>query len=214
MFRITALTLAAAVSHAQAQTSIPEILSSISEKRIEANIRKLVSFGTRNSLSDPDDAVRGIGAARRWIKAELERCATGTPLQIAFDEHLVEAGARVPKPTRFVNVVATLPGTRSLASTRCSSNATCSRPPDAFEQPSSSPLIQRRAAPMPRVGDCVSEAVWRVPNDTSLRMFASMRAGEIAPTISAMRGLRSPGAPSAGALAASASTRRVPAFMY
>ena len=97
----------------QARTSIPEILSSISEKRIEANIRKLVSFGTRNSLSSVEDEKRGVGAARRWIKAELERCSVGTPLQVAFDEHFIESGRRVPKPTNFVNVVATLPGTQS-----------------------------------------------------------------------------------------------------
>src|SRR5436189_4034269 len=97
-------------AQAQAQTAIPEILSGISEKRIEANIRTLASFGTRNSLSNPDDEKRGVGAARRWIKAELERCSAGTPLQVAFDEHLIESGARVPKPTKFVNVVATLPG--------------------------------------------------------------------------------------------------------
>jgi len=97
---------------AEAQTSIPEILSGISEKRIEANVLALASFGTRNSLSNPDDEKRGIGAARRWIKAELERCSAGTPLQVAFDEHLVESAARVPKPTKFVNIVATLPGTQ------------------------------------------------------------------------------------------------------
>ena len=101
-----------AAAQAQAQTSIPEILTGISEKRIEANIRKLASFGTRNSLSNPDDEKRGIGAARRWIKGELERCSAGTPLQVAFDEHLIESGSRVPKPTKFVNVVATLPGTQ------------------------------------------------------------------------------------------------------
>ena len=111
-YRLAALACLLAATQAQAQTSIPEILSQVSEKRIEANIRKLASFGTRNSLSNPDDEKRGIGAARRWIKAELERCSAGTPLQVAFDENLVESGRRVPKPTNFVNVVATLPGSQ------------------------------------------------------------------------------------------------------
>lgn len=109
---LAALACGLAVTQAQAQTSIPDILSAISAKRIEANIRKLVSFGTRNSLSNPDDEKRGVGAARRWIKEELERCSAGTPLQVAFDEHRIESGPRVPKPTSFVNVVATLPGTQ------------------------------------------------------------------------------------------------------
>jgi hypothetical protein len=89
------------------------IVSAVSPERIEARIRQLVSFGTRNSLSDTKSETRGIGAARRWIKAELEACAkaSGGRLEVAFDEHLVESGRRVPRPTTFVNVVATLPGT-------------------------------------------------------------------------------------------------------
>ena len=91
---------------------IAEIVGQVSPVRIEANIRKLVSFGTRNSLSDTTSETRGVGAARRWIKAELERCSkeAGGRLEVAFDEHLIEAGARVPRPTNFVNVVATLRG--------------------------------------------------------------------------------------------------------
>src|ERR1700674_5454727 len=91
---------------------IAEIAAGVSAARIEATIRKLAAFGTRNSLSDDASDTRGIGAARRWIKAELERCAkdNGGRLQVAFDEHLIESGVRVPKPTKFVNVVATLPG--------------------------------------------------------------------------------------------------------
>jgi hypothetical protein len=95
-----------------ANPAIARIVSEVSRERIEATIRKLASFGTRNSLSDTTSETRGIGAARRWIKAELERCSTGTPLQVAFDEHVVEKGSRVPRPTTFVNVVATLPGTQ------------------------------------------------------------------------------------------------------
>ncbi len=91
---------------------ISAIISEISPARIEARIRKLASFGTRNSLSDPTSETRGVGAARRWIKAELDACAreSGDRLKVAFDEHLVTTGPRVPKPTNIVNVVATLAG--------------------------------------------------------------------------------------------------------
>ena len=112
MNRIFLLALCAVASSAQAATSIPEMLSQVSAQRIEANIRKLVSFGTRNSLSDADDGKRGIGAARRWIKGELEHCSEGTPLEVAFDDHYVESGSRIPKPVHIVNVVATLPGSQ------------------------------------------------------------------------------------------------------
>jgi len=45
--------------------------------RLKADVEKLVSFGTRHSLSNPDDPVRGIGAARRWFADELGRIAAG-----------------------------------------------------------------------------------------------------------------------------------------
>lgn len=109
----TALLLAVAAMAATAQAGqVEDILGQISQQRIEANIRKLASFGTRNSLSDPDHPTRGIGAARRWIHDEMKRCG-GDRLQVTFDEHLIESGPRVPKPTKFVNVVATLPGTQA-----------------------------------------------------------------------------------------------------
>ena len=45
--------------------------------RLKATVEKLVSFGTRHTLSSPDDAVRGIGAARTWTGGELTRIADG-----------------------------------------------------------------------------------------------------------------------------------------
>lgn len=92
---------------------IVRIVEEISVQRIETTIRKLVSFHTRHTLSETESDTRGIGAARRWIKAELERCSAGTPLKVEFDDHLVPPGPRVPQPTHVVNVVATLPGAQA-----------------------------------------------------------------------------------------------------
>ncbi|NRF67641.1 M20/M25/M40 family metallo-hydrolase [Aquincola sp. S2] len=94
--------------------AIAALLAEISPQRIEARIRTLAAFETRHTLSETDSPTRGIGAARRWIKAELEACSreAGGRLQVAFDEHLEPAGARVPSATPIVNVVATLPGTQ------------------------------------------------------------------------------------------------------
>ena len=91
---------------------IAKVVADVSAQRIESTIRKLASFGTRNSLSPDTSDTRGIGAARRWIKAQLDECAarSGGRLQVALDDHLVEKADRLPGPTRFVNVVATLPG--------------------------------------------------------------------------------------------------------
>lgn len=111
---------AAAAAPGATNPQIEAIVREISAGRIEATIRKLVSFGTRNSLSAVDDDKRGIGAARRWIKSRLEECSreAGGRLQVAFDEHLVEQGSRVPRPTKFVNVVATLPGAQPESAAR------------------------------------------------------------------------------------------------
>ena len=47
----------------------------IDPDRIEANVRKLASFGTRHTLSSQTDPVRGIGAARDWLLAEFQQYA-------------------------------------------------------------------------------------------------------------------------------------------
>jgi hypothetical protein len=104
--------LSAAAGTDRPNAAVRAVVAGVSPARIEATIRTLAGFGTRNSLSDTASETRGIGAARRWIKARLEDCArdSGGRLQVAFDEHHVESGPRVPRPTDFVNVVATLPG--------------------------------------------------------------------------------------------------------
>ena len=62
---------------AAADPQIAAALQQVSAQRIQANIEKLVSFGTRSTLSAQDPASiaagHGIGAAREWIKSEFER---------------------------------------------------------------------------------------------------------------------------------------------
>ena len=99
------------------QAQINKILGEISQQRIESHIRKLVSFETRHTMSDTESDTRGIGAARRWIKSELERCGAGK-LQVAFDSHVAPVSARISRPTEIVNVVATLPGTQEASKDR------------------------------------------------------------------------------------------------
>ncbi|SFD49398.1 M28 family peptidase [Massilia yuzhufengensis] len=100
------------------QPQINKIVAEVSPKRIEAYVAKLVGFGTRHTMSETESDTRGIGAARRWIKSELERCGAGTALQVAFDSHVAPVSARISRPTEIVNVVATLPGTQDAAKDR------------------------------------------------------------------------------------------------
>ena len=64
------LCLSAAFSVADEKSIDPrvrKILDEVSESRIRSTIEKLVSFGTRNTMSTQDDPARGVGAARQWI---------------------------------------------------------------------------------------------------------------------------------------------------
>src|SRR5687767_8093377 len=68
------------------------LIDSVSAARIEHDIRTLAGFGTRHTLSDTTSETRGIGAARRWIKAELDRVSTvcGGCLEIEYHRALVD----------------------------------------------------------------------------------------------------------------------------
>jgi Peptidase family M28 len=100
-----------------ADPQIAGALRQISAQRIQANIEKLVSFGTRSTISAQDPASiaagRGIGAAREWIKSELERYSKdcGGCLEVKTDSFTQEPAERIPKATEITNVHAVLKGT-------------------------------------------------------------------------------------------------------
>src|SRR4029079_17482444 len=56
----------------QRDPAIAAALGEIDAARIRATDSTLVAFGTRNTLSDTLSSSRGIGAARRWLHAQLE----------------------------------------------------------------------------------------------------------------------------------------------
>jgi hypothetical protein len=91
------------------------ILREIDPDRIEAIVRKLVSFGTRHTLSSQDDPVRGIGAARDWIFAQMSEfaAASGGRMTVELQSYIQEPASRIPTPTRITNVIATLHGSTS-----------------------------------------------------------------------------------------------------
>src|SRR5262245_12169891 len=115
-FAVLGSCLLATLAHAAPDRATPAdvkaMLRNISAQRIEATVRKLVSFGTRNTLSDAKSDERGIGAARRWIKAQLDTCAqqSGGRLTVELDTFIAQPGRRIAQPTELVNVVATLRG--------------------------------------------------------------------------------------------------------
>ena len=102
--------------YAQTDSKIYNIISAVSAERIEADITKLVGFGTRNTFSDTVSETRGIGAARRWIKSELETISKQCDncLNVFYQRDFVtkEGNSRVPKDAWVVNVVAIQKGTK------------------------------------------------------------------------------------------------------
>ena len=94
--------------------TIANIVREIDARNIEATIRKLVSFGTRNTLSEQNDPNRGIGAARDWLYTEFVKVAAASGGRMTVEKQSYEQAkaARVPQPTIVTNVVATLKGTQ------------------------------------------------------------------------------------------------------
>ena len=105
---------------AKPNPKIEKIVAEISAENIEKIVKKLVSFGTRHTLSDQESPTRGIGAARRWIKQEFDRYAaeSGGRLIVAEDEFVQPPTQRVPREVKLVNVVATLTGTQAESKDR------------------------------------------------------------------------------------------------
>jgi len=96
---------------------IAAALQQVSAERIRANIEKLVSFGTRLTISAQDPAAigagRGVGAAREWLESEFERYAKdcGGCLEVKTDAFTEPAADRIPQPAEITNVYAVLRGT-------------------------------------------------------------------------------------------------------
>jgi hypothetical protein len=85
-----------------------DIAQGSSSSRIKADIEKLVSFGTRHSLSETGSGTQGIGAARRWIKAEFEAISAecGGCLEIMMIGDTISGQARISDPTEIISVIA------------------------------------------------------------------------------------------------------------
>ena len=109
---LIAALLATAATGATAQASpqverLAAIVAPVSGARMKATVEKLVSFGTRHTLSWQTDPKRGIGASVRWAEAEMKHFG----LQTLQTCDTVTKLPRVPTPTRVCNAVAIQRGT-------------------------------------------------------------------------------------------------------
>lgn len=92
---------------------LAQMLNQIDPKRIQAIIEKLVSFGTRHTLSNQTDPTRGIGAARDWIASEMRAIASVSKgrMSVTVPSYVQPPASRIPNDTVISNVIATLQGT-------------------------------------------------------------------------------------------------------
>ncbi|KAF2265910.1 putative zinc metalloprotease [Lojkania enalia] len=93
-------------------SELREMLSAIDPVRIEATIKKLVSFGTRHTLSNQTDPKRGIGAARDWIASQMKEYAEESEgrVTVSVEGYVQGVANRIPFPVRISNVLAKIKG--------------------------------------------------------------------------------------------------------
>ncbi|KAI2626334.1 hypothetical protein GGS21DRAFT_540830 [Xylaria nigripes] len=97
----------------QPSRELASILANVDPARIEATIKKLVSFGTRHTMSTQTSKTRGIGAARDWIHSEFKRYADASDGRLSVETigYMQQPDGRIDRPTHISDIVATLHGT-------------------------------------------------------------------------------------------------------
>jgi Zn-dependent M28 family amino/carboxypeptidase len=116
---LAAITAPATPAEQVRQTADPALtaaVKSISPANIRSDVEKLVTFGTRSTISAQDPAAiaagHGIGAAREWLESQFEAYSRecGGCLEVKTDEFVQEPGGRIAQPTPLTNVYAVLKG--------------------------------------------------------------------------------------------------------
>ena len=100
----------------QKDPMIVKMVGEVSKDSLESYVRKMVSFGTRNTLSTQTDPNRGIGAARNWVLSRFNefanQSASGGRLTAIIDTTTLQKdGRRVDTTLLLGKVMATLKGT-------------------------------------------------------------------------------------------------------
>ncbi|MGZ5263822.1 MAG: M28 family metallopeptidase [Kaistella sp.] len=115
---ISVLTILFSLSlSAQKLKNDPEItkyVNQVSKDSLRANVEKLVSFGTRHTMSSTTDPDQGIGAARNWVLSKFRKYAENSNGRMEVflqNMDLQPDGKRISKVTNLGNAVALLKGT-------------------------------------------------------------------------------------------------------
>lgn len=112
LFVLTLLTFSSTLLAAP-DKALQAALAQVDGARMKATVEKLVTFGTRHTLSDTTSEKRGIGAARKWIFDEMSRYAAQSDghMTVAYQRSMQQSARTGDKPVEITNVVATIKGT-------------------------------------------------------------------------------------------------------
>ena len=99
---------------------VRQMVNDVSSRNVEQTIEKLVSFGTRHTLSSQTDPNRGIGAATQWVFDQLQQTAATSDGRMTVEKQtfIQPPGPRIPTPTPITNVIATLHGSQPESASR------------------------------------------------------------------------------------------------
>src|ERR1700722_6540892 len=154
---LTLLTCSTPADEFPLNPQVKKVVDDVSEERIKAIIQHLVTFGTRNTVSNPDSPDHGVGAARQWILSEMK--SYSPRLQVRFDKwHIKKNGQRIFKDIDLYNVVAilpgkTMPGTQVIVSGHYDSLNLGAQRPGAAAGPGSEP-------PPAAIGERAAQSNW------------------------------------------------------
>ncbi len=189
MPRITPLLLAALLAPATAvpaqtppamsheQPALHALAQAPSEAELRATITRLVGFGTRHTLSDTKSDTRGIGAARRWVKARFEAISRdcGGCIEVVTPAQ-VFSGKRIPVPTEVMDVVAIKRGQRDPQRVIVMSGHLDSRVSDVMNASSDAPGANDDASGVAAVIEA-ARLLSKQDNDATL-VFAALSGEE------------------------------------
>ncbi len=120
MYKLCALlllTLIISAVHAQSviirDPAIERMVAEINIDSLKGYVNRLVSFGSRHTLSNKSDSRKGIGAARNWVVAKFNEIAKNSNgrMTVELDRWMLQKdGKRIDTITDMGNPMATLKG--------------------------------------------------------------------------------------------------------
>src|SRR5687768_16926133 len=92
---------------------IEKMVLEVKADSLKSYVNKLVSFGTRHTLSTTTDPKKGIGAARNWIISKFNEFAKNSNgrMTVELDKWMQKPGRRIDSSAELANPMAILKGT-------------------------------------------------------------------------------------------------------